>query len=41
MKKIKHIMFLLSLVAAAGLTYTIVMLKNIPESFDWEENDHE
>ena len=39
MKKFKHIIFLLSLIGAAGLTYTIVMLKNIPESFDWEEDD--
>ena len=39
MKKIKNIIFLLSLIAAAGLTYTIVMLKYIPESFDWEEDD--
>jgi hypothetical protein len=44
MKKIKHILFLMSLFAAAGLTYTIVTLKNIPESFDWdleEEIDNE
>ena len=39
MKKIKHILFLMSLFAAAGLTYTIITLKNIPESFDWEEDD--
>ena len=39
MKKIKYIFFLMSLFAAAGLTYTIVTLKNIPESFDWEEDD--
>jgi hypothetical protein len=39
MKKIKHILLLMSLFAAAGLTYTIVTLKNIPESFDWEEDD--
>jgi hypothetical protein len=39
MKKIKYILFLMSLMAAAGLTYTIVMLKNIPESFDWESDD--
>jgi hypothetical protein len=39
MKKVKHIIFLLSIIAAAGLTYTIVTLKNIPESFDWEEDD--
>ena len=39
MKKIKNIIFLLSLIAAAGLTYTLVTLKNIPESFDWDEDD--
>ena len=39
MKKIKHILFLMSLFAAAGLTYTIITLKNIPESFDWESDD--
>ena len=43
MNKIKKAIFILSLVAAAGLTYTIVMLKNIPESFDWnlEEDEDE
>jgi hypothetical protein len=35
MNKIKKIIFILSLMAAAGITYTIVALKNIPESFDW------
>ena len=39
MIKIKHVLFLMSLFAAAGLTYTIITLKNIPESFDWEEDD--
>jgi hypothetical protein len=39
MKKIKRILFLMSLFAAAGLTYTIITLKNIPESFDWENDD--
>ena len=39
MNKIKKIIFILSLMAAAGLTYTIVALKNIPESFDWEDDD--
>jgi hypothetical protein len=43
MNKIKKIFFILSLFAAAGITYTIITLKNIPESFDWEtgidEND--
>ena len=35
MNKIKRLIFILSLAAAAGITYTIVTLKNIPESFDW------
>ena len=43
MKKIKRIIFILSLAAAAGITYTIVALKNIPEAFDWnlEEDEDE
>ena len=43
MNKIKRIIFILSLAAAAGITYAIVALKNIPESFDWnlEEDDNE
>jgi hypothetical protein len=43
MNKIKRIIFILALAAAAGITYTIVALKNIPESFDWnlEEDDDE
>jgi hypothetical protein len=39
MNKIKKIIFMLSLMAAAGLFYTIAILKNIPESFDWEDED--
>lgn len=39
MKKIKHILFLMSLFAAAGLTYTTITLKNIPEAFDWEDDE--
>jgi hypothetical protein len=39
MNKIKQIIFILSLAAAAGITYTIIALKNIPESFDWEDDD--
>jgi hypothetical protein len=35
MNKIKKIIFILSLAAAAGITYTIVALKNISETFDW------
>ena len=39
MNKIKRIIFILSLAAAAGITYTIVALKNIPESFDWDDDE--
>jgi len=43
MNKIKSIIFILSLAAAAGLTYTVVALKNLPEVFDWnlEEDEDE
>jgi hypothetical protein len=41
MNKIKKIIFILSLMAAAGITYTIVALKNIPESFDWNLKEDE
>jgi hypothetical protein len=39
MNKIKKIIFIVSLAAAAGITYTFLMLKNIPESFDWDNED--
>ena len=39
MNKIKKIIFIMSLAAAAGITYTIVALKNIPESFDWDDDE--
>lgn len=39
MNKLKRIIFILSLAAAAGITYTIVALKNIPESFDWDDDE--
>lgn len=39
MNKIKKIIFIMSLAAAAGITYTIIALKNIPESFDWDEDE--
>jgi len=35
MNNIKKFIFILSLAAAAGITYTIIALKNISESFDW------
>ena len=39
MKKIKYFMFVLSLVAAVGFSYTVATLKNMPDTFDWEEDD--
>ena len=39
MNKIKNIIFILLLVAAAGIAYSIVTLKNIPEVFDWDLDD--
>lgn len=41
MSHIKKFIFMVSLFAAAGLTYTIITLKNIPESFDWEEDEEQ
>jgi len=43
MNKIRRAIFIVLLSAAAGITYTIVALKNIPESFDWnlEEDEDE
>ena len=39
MKKIKYALFVLSLVAAVGVSYATATLRNMPESFDWEEEN--
>jgi hypothetical protein len=39
MKRIKYIVFVISLVAAVGISYATATLRNIPETFDWEEDD--
>jgi hypothetical protein len=39
MKKIKYLLFVLSLLAAVGISYATATLRNIPEAFDWEEDD--
>ncbi len=39
MKKIKYILFVISLVAAVGLSYATATLKNMPGEFDWEDDD--
>ena len=39
MKRIKYILFVVSLVAAVGISYATATLRSIPEAFDWEEDD--
>ena len=39
MKKIKYLLFVLSLVATVGFAYATATLKGMPETFDWEEED--
>ena len=38
MKKIKYILFVISLVAAVGISYATATLRNMPEAFDWEKD---
>jgi hypothetical protein len=39
MKKIKYILFIISLVAAVGISYATATLRNMPEYFDWEDDE--
>jgi hypothetical protein len=39
MKNIKKLVMVLSLFSAAGLTYTIVALKNMPNILEWSLNE--
>ena len=39
MKKIKYFLFVVSLVAAVGISYATVTLKGMPDTFDMEEDD--
>jgi hypothetical protein len=43
MNKIRKTILVILLSAAVGITYTTILLKNIPESFDWnlEEDEDE
>jgi hypothetical protein len=38
MSKIKKVTFILTLLASVGIAWTIITLKNIPETFDWEND---
>lgn len=40
MTHIKKIIFILSLLSAAGIAYTVVALKNIPD-FNWDLRDED
>jgi hypothetical protein len=39
MKKIKYTLFVISLVAAVGISYATATLKNMPDSYDWKEDN--
>jgi hypothetical protein len=39
MKKIKYAMFVVSLVAAVGISYATLTLKGMPDTFEMEEDD--
>jgi hypothetical protein len=39
MKKIKYVLFLISLVSAVGFAYATATLKGFPDVFDMEEDD--
>jgi hypothetical protein len=40
MSYIKKMMFILSLIATAGVAYTLVTIKNIPD-FNWDLRDED
>jgi hypothetical protein len=39
MKKIKYILFVVSLVAAVGISYAALTLKGMPDTFEMEDDD--
>jgi hypothetical protein len=39
MKKIKYLLFVLSLVTAVGFAYATTVLKGMPDTFDMEDDD--
>jgi hypothetical protein len=38
MSKLKKIIFILTLIGSVGITLAIITLKNMPETFDWEDD---
>jgi hypothetical protein len=41
MKKIHKIAMALTVIGTVGLTYAVLLLKGMPEAFEWEEDDDE
>jgi hypothetical protein len=39
MKKIKYVLFLISLVSAVGFAYATATLRGFPDTFDMEDED--
>jgi hypothetical protein len=39
MKKIKYLLFILSLVTAVGFAYATTVLKGMPDTFDMEDDN--
>jgi hypothetical protein len=39
MKKIKYLLFILSLVTTVGFAYATTVLKGMPDTFDMEDDD--
>lgn len=38
-KRLKYFIFIASTMAAVGVVYTLSSIMNMPETFDWEEDD--
>lgn len=39
MKTISKILFVLALALSVGLSYAVITLKDVPDIFDWENED--
>jgi hypothetical protein len=39
MNKIKKALFIFAIVGSVGISYALYTLKNLPETFDWDEDD--
>ena len=39
MKRFNKVLFTLILICSVGITYAIITLKNIPDIFDWDDEN--